>query len=94
MAKENLESSLDYLETIKVPFSNGNVIDLNSNEQNVRLDIKAWCGDVADSTISFSGTQWFYPSIGIVRYEITCIGSKLVPSNQIQATVSSVSFSY
>jgi hypothetical protein len=90
--KENLESSLDYFETIKVPFSSGAATDLNFNELNVRLDIKAWCGDISDQSISFSGAQWFYPSIGIVRYEIICAGSTGAP--QIQATVSSVNFPY
>ena len=93
--KETLETTVEFFDSLKVPFStgsNGQVVDQNTNEPNVRLDIKAWCGDITDQTISFSGAQWFYPSIGIVRYEITCIGT--AGQTNIQATVSDVNFSY
>jgi len=89
--KETLETTVEFFDSIKIPFENGLATNQNTNVPNVRLDIKAWCGDI-DQTISFSGAQWFYPSIGIVRYEITCIGT--AGQTNIQATVSDVNFSY
>jgi hypothetical protein len=91
MIKENLETTLDYFETIKVPFTSGNITDQDVLEPNIRLDIKGWCGDVNDQNITFSGSEWIYPAIGIVRYEITCTGST---TNSFQANVTSVNFSY
>jgi hypothetical protein len=93
MIKENLETTLDYMESIKVPYS-GSVSDpaISSSDPGVRLDIRAFCGDVNDPNIGYSGAQWFFPSIGIVRYEVTCTSSS--GTEFYSATVSSVNFSY
>jgi hypothetical protein len=92
MIKENLETTLDYLQTIKVPFI-GNITDPTSSAvSGVRLDIRAFCGDVNDANIGYTGAEWFFPSIGIVRYEVTCTSSS--ETQILAATVSSVNFSY
>jgi hypothetical protein len=93
MIKENLESTLDFFQSIKVPFD-GNITDqAGSAVSSVRLDIRAFCGDVNDDSINYSGSEWFYPSIGIVRYEAQCTSSS-GDSKFFAATVSSVNFSY
>ncbi len=93
MIKENLETSMDYFQSVKVPF-HGTITDPTGgiDLHKVRLDIRAFCGNVNDSYISYSGSQWFYPSIGVVRYEITCNSDS--GGAIISATVASVNFPY
>ena len=91
MIKENLETTVDTFETIKVPYDG--VINDQNTDPNIRLDIRAFCGVANDTNISFSGSRWYYPKIGVVRYEMHCSSSS--GDQQIAAaTVSSVKFQY
>jgi hypothetical protein len=93
MIKENLETTLDYFQSIKVPFD-GIITDPGgSAASGVRLDIRAFCGGVNDISINYSGSQWFYPSIGVVRYEVSCTSSS-GDSKFFSENVSSVNFPY
>jgi len=93
MKKETLDVSLDSFQVIKVNIdgSIGDFSGVNPSDK-IRLDIRAFCGNVSSTSIRYKGSQSFYPSIGVVRYDITCNSDS--GGARMYATVSRVNFSY
>jgi hypothetical protein len=93
MKKETLEATLDTFKVIKVNID-GSITDATGviASDKIRLDIRAFCGNVSSTSIQYKGSQSFYPSIGVVRYDITCNSDS--GGATMYATVSRVNFSY
>jgi hypothetical protein len=92
MQVKNLTNKVDFFETVQVPYngtvqSYGGVTDLRQ----VYLDFRTFCGNPTDSPITYSGSEFLYPSIGPVRFEVNCSS---LSYHSLTADISSVNFSY
>jgi hypothetical protein len=88
----DLSNKVDYFETVQVPY-NGTAMSLSGGTdlRKINLDIRTFCGDPTETSINYSGSEFLYPSIGVVRFEIYCTGTQF---SYLTAELSSVSFSY
>jgi len=86
----NLTNTVNFFETVQVPYT-GTVTSLSLNQRNIYLDMRMFCGDPTDATITYSGSEFLYPSIGVVRFEVNCSSTQY---HFLSADISSVNFSY
>jgi len=89
----DLSNSVDFFETVQLPYT-GKMLGLSSGSADSRktlLNIRSFCGAPNDTTINYSGTEFLYPSIGVVRFEMNCTSTEF---SFLTADLSSVNFSY
>lgn len=72
--EERVETLVAHFEAIKLPISSGILFDYDNLEaNNIIPDLQAFCafGSSSDN-ISFSGTKWIYPAVGVVKFTYSC----------------------
>jgi hypothetical protein len=92
----NLTNKVAFFETLEVPFS-GIVTNAagGTDQRKVHLDIRTFCGDSTDSSINYSGLEYLFPSIGVIRFEVrSCSAQPSGGFSYLTADLTSVNFSY
>lgn len=94
MVVYNLSNNVDFFETVRVPY-NGSANSVNGliDQRKILLDIRAFCGNPTDTAVTYSGKEFLYPSVGIIRIELNCNSSTQGPTF-LSADISSVNFPY